>query len=73
MKKAVDKLRQINWLYEDVADDAVDDSTKQVIEEVNSTTSSMIEKADESDIAGFQASTVKPLTTSCQLTQTLTS
>ena len=43
MKKAMDKLRQINWLYEDVADDAVDDSTEQVIEEINSTTSSMLE------------------------------
>ena len=51
VKKAVNKLRQINWLYEDIADDAVDDSTKQVIEVVNSTTSSMLEKADESDIA----------------------
>ena len=48
VKKAVDKLMQTNWLYEDVADDAVDDSTKLVIEVVNSTTSSMLEKADES-------------------------
>ena len=38
VKKAVDKLRQITWLYKDVADDAVDDSTKQVIEVVNGTT-----------------------------------
>ena len=61
VKKVVDKLRQINWLYEDTADDAVDDSTKQVIEVVNSTTSSMLEKADESDIAGFQAYTIRSL------------
>ena len=38
VKKAVDKLRQINWLNKDVVDDAVDASTKQVIEIVNSTT-----------------------------------
>ena len=46
VKKAVDKLKEINWLYEDVADNAVDDSTKQVIEVVNSTTSIMLEKVD---------------------------
>ena len=61
VKKAVDKLKEINWLYEDVSDDAVDDSTRQVIEVVNSTTSIMLEKADESDIAGFQAYTVRSL------------
>ena len=61
VKKAVDKLKEINRLYEDVADNAVDVSTKQVIEVVNSTTSIMLEKADESDIAGFQAYTVRSL------------
>ena len=59
--KKVDKLRQINQLCEDVVDNAADDSIKQVIEVVNSTTTSMLEKADESDIAGFQAYTVTSL------------
>ena len=61
MKSAVDKLKQINWLYKDVSDDGVDDSTKQVIEVVNSKTSTMLETADESDIAGLQAYTVRSL------------
>ena len=61
VKSAVDKLKQINWLYKDVSDDAVDDSIKQVIEVVNSTTSTMLEKVDESDIAGLQAYTVRSL------------
>ena len=29
VKKAVDKLKEINWLYEDVSDDSVDDSTSE--------------------------------------------
>ena len=53
VKEAVAKLKQINWPYTDVADDAVDDSTQQAIEVVNSTTSIMLEKAEESDITGL--------------------
>ena len=70
VKSAVDKLKQINWLYKDVSDDDIDDSTKQVIEVVNSTTSTVLQKADESDIVGLQAYTVR---ISCLLIQTLTS
>ena len=61
VNKVVEKLKQINWLYKGLAHDAVDNSTKQVIEVVNSTTSTMLEKADESDMAGFQAYTVRSL------------
>ena len=53
--------RHAQALYEDVAVNVVDHSTKQVIEVVNSTTSSMLEKADESDNDGFQAYIVRSL------------
>ena len=42
-------------------DDSVDDASKQVIEVVNSATSTMLDKADDSDIAGFQAFTIRNL------------
>ena len=61
VKKAVEKLRQINWLYKEVSEQAVDDCTKQVVEVVNSATSTMIEKANESYLAGLQAYTVRNL------------
>ena len=61
VKRAVDKLKQINWLYKDVRDDAIDETSKQVIELANSATSTMLAKADEADIAGFQAYTVRNL------------
>ena len=61
IKAAVTKLKEINWLYKDVADGSVDDSVKQVIEVTNSATSTMLEKASVDDIAGFQAFTIRNL------------
>ena len=61
VKTAVRKLKEINWLYSEVDDDSVDDASKQVIEVVNSATSTMLDKADDSDIAGFQAFTIRNL------------
>ena len=58
VKAAVDKLRAINFLYNTV-DESVDDAAKEVIEVSNNTTSKMLEKANESDIAGFQAYTIR--------------
>ena len=53
IKAAVEKLRQINWLYKDVAGGSIDEAVKQVIEVTNSSTSAMLEKASNDDIAGF--------------------
>ena len=61
VKTAVRKLKEINWLYSEVDDESVDDASKQVIEVVNSATSTMLDKADDSDIAGFQAFTIRNL------------
>lgn len=54
VKAAVNKLRTINWLYRDIRDDAVDSVAKEVIEVVSKTSSTMLEKATTSDIAGLQ-------------------
>ena len=50
VKTAVRKLKEINWLYSEVDNDSVDDPSKQVIGVVNSATSTMLDKADDSDI-----------------------
>ena len=39
----------------------MDDAAKDIIEVVNNTTSQMLEKATESEIAGFQAYTIRNL------------
>ena len=61
VKAAVKKLKEINFLYSTVDHQSVDDAAKEIIEVVNSTTSQMLEKATESDIAGFQAYTIRNL------------
>ena len=39
IKAAINKLKEINWLYKDITDDSVDEPAKQVIEVVNNTSS----------------------------------
>ena len=58
---AVHKLKEINWLYGEVNNDAVDEVYKKVIEITNSATSRMLAKASESDVSEFQAFTVRNL------------
>ena len=58
VKTAVRKLKEVNWLCSEVNDDSVDDAS---IEVVNSATSTMLDKADDSDIVGFQAFTIRNL------------
>ena len=66
-KTAVKKLKEINWLYSEVDDDSVDDASKKVIEIVNSATSTMLDKADDSDIQRLQLEILK---TNCRQSQT---
>ena len=58
---AVCKLKEINWLYGEVDKDSVDEVYKTVIEITNSAASRMLAKANESDLSGFQAFTVRNL------------
>ena len=44
VKTAVQKLKEINWLYSEVDNDSVDEASKKVIEIINSTSSKMLEK-----------------------------
>ena len=63
--EAVRKLREINWLYKEVDDDSIDTTLKEVIEAVSSTTITMLEKATDDDIAGFQSYTIRTLILNC--------
>ena len=61
VKAAVQKLREINWLYNEVKDDSVDEISKKIIEIANNASSTMLDKADEHDISGFQAFSIRNL------------
>ena len=61
VKAAVQKLREINRLYSEVKDDSVDEVSKKVIEIANNASTTMLDKADEHDISGFQAFMIRNL------------
>ena len=61
VKIAVQKLKQINWVYQEVDDASIDEAAKKIIEVASDTTSTMFEKATDDDIAGFQAYTIRNL------------
>ena len=61
VKAAIQKLKETNWLYSDVDDESIDSVYKKVIEVANSATSTMLDKAHDRDISGFQAFTIRNL------------
>ena len=63
VKHALATLKQINWLYTDVADDCVDEAVQKVLEVSNNATTAVSEKASETDIAAFQQYTIRNLDT----------
>ena len=61
VRAAVEKLREINWLYTAVDDSSVDDASRRIVESVSDTTSSMLVKVSAEDISSFQAYTIRRL------------
>ena len=58
IKAAVQKLKEVNWLYKAVNEDRFDEVENEV---VDSTTSSMLVKATREDISAFQYYTIRTL------------
>ena len=58
IKKAVNKLKETNWLYKNIDENSVDDTAKEAIEVISSTTSTLIKKATKADIAELEAYTI---------------
>ena len=59
VRVAVRKLKECNWLYKGVDEASVDSVLKEVLEVVENTSSTMLEKASSNDIVGLQSYTVK--------------
>ena len=58
IKRATDKLKEINLFYQDVNNGMIDDSVKKTIEIVNTTTSQLLEKCSKEVVEGLQAYTI---------------
>ena len=61
IKKAVSILKLCNWLYRDVKNESIDETTKHIIEVSNTATTSMLEKATKDDIGSFHTYTIRNL------------
>ena len=61
IKKAIQKLKDINWLYKDVREDSVDEAVQDVVEVVKKTSSTVLEKATKEDISNLQCYTIRNL------------
>ena len=61
VRTAIRKLREINWLYKEVADTSINEVAQQVIETADSATSTMLVKASEEDVSSFQSYTIGSL------------
>ena len=61
IKSAVKKLKDTNWLYQNIDEDSIDDAAKKAIEVVSGTSSSLIEKATDADIAGLESYTIRQM------------
>ena len=46
-------------MYQSIDEESVDDAVKKVVEVVSGTTSTLIEKATEADIAGLESYTIR--------------
>ena len=58
IKVALKKLKETNWLYQNVNDTSFDEVSKEVIGVVSKASSTMLEKATDDDVAGFQYYTI---------------
>ena len=61
VKVAIEKLKEINWLYKGVDNTSTDDVAKQVIETADSATSTMLVKASKEDVSAFQSYAIRTL------------
>ena len=61
VKTAIRTLRSCNWLYRNVHEKSIDESTKHIIEVSNSATTEMLKKVSQDEVNAFQAYTIRNL------------
>ena len=60
VKTAISTLRSCNWLYRDIPEECIDETTKHIIEVSNNATTKMLEKVSK-EVDAFQAYTIRNL------------
>ena len=61
VKTAIKTLRSCNWLYKNVHEKSIDESTKHIIEVSNNATIEMLKKVSSDELDAFQAYTIRNL------------
>ena len=61
VKTAIKTLRSCNWLYKNVDESCIDESTKHIIEVSNNATTEMLKKVTPDEVDAFQAYTIRDL------------
>ena len=61
VKTAIRKLRSCNWLYRDVHEKCIEESTKHIIEVSNNASTEMLKKVSPHEVDAFQAYTITNL------------
>ena len=61
VKTAIRTLRSCNWLYKNVQEKSIDETTKHIIEVSNNATTEMLKKVSPDEVDAFQAYTIRNL------------
>ena len=61
VQAALEKLRQINWLYANMDVSSFDEASRCIVESVSDTSSIMLEKVSVEDTASYQSYTIRRL------------
>ena len=61
IKTAISAFKTCNWLYRDVLEECIDESTKHIIEVSNNAPPKMLKKASPDEVDSFQAYTIRNL------------
>uniref|UniRef100_A0A1X7SVY4 Uncharacterized protein n=1 Tax=Amphimedon queenslandica TaxID=400682 RepID=A0A1X7SVY4_AMPQE len=61
MKSAIRKLKEINWLYTNIDNESIDESSKNVIQVVSNTTCKMLKNANDQELEGLLACSIRNL------------
>ena len=59
LKAALKKLREINLLYANVAENSLDNASRHIIEAVSDTTSKMLAQVSTDDVSQYQSYTIR--------------
>ena len=61
VKAAISTLRSCNWLYRDIPEECIDETTKHIIEVTNNASTKMLEKVSPEEVDAFQSYTIRNL------------